>query len=61
MLSSIDVIIAAHILLLEGSLIKDLVINSYLALVSYTQQKYSTVKRNTPPFNLFHPLFHSGH
>lgn len=44
-LSSIDVIIAAHILLLvnppfPGSLIKDLVNNSYPALVSYAQRIY---------------------
>jgi len=44
-LSSIDVIIAAHILLLvnppfPGSLIKDLVKNSYPALVSYAQRIY---------------------
>ena len=44
-LSSIDVMIAAHILLLvnppfPGSLIKDLVNNSYPALVSYAQRIY---------------------
>ena len=45
-LSSIDVIIAAHILLLvyppfPGSLIKDLLVNSYPALVSYAQRIYN--------------------
>lgn len=44
-ISSIDVIIAAHILLLAnppfpGSLIKDLVNNSYPTLVSYAQRIY---------------------
>jgi sorting and assembly machinery component 37 len=44
-LSSVDIIIAAHILLLvnppfPGSLIKDLVNNSYPALASYAQRIY---------------------
>lgn len=60
-LSSIDVIIAAHIIFLvdppyPGPLIKDLVSNSYPALVSYAQQIYSQAfKAGLPPIQITSP------
>jgi len=60
-LSSIDVIIAANILLLvnppfPGSLIKDLVNNSYPVLVSYAQRIYDQAfEEGRPPIQFTSP------
>ena len=69
MLSYIDVINAAHILLLvnppfPGSLIKDPVNNLYPTLVSYAHWIYDQAFEDSDGYSTFyllHPLLHSGH